>query len=64
VLLPQIVGRLKITRVTSGATENARTENEIPSKMQGWQTRNWKMWHQCVRVENSGPNAMERQKTQ
>jgi len=31
-----------------GATENARTENAAPSKMQGWKTRDWKMRHQCV----------------
>jgi len=42
-----------------GATENARMENVAPSIMQGWKTRDWKTWHQCIGVENAGPNAME-----
>jgi len=31
-----------------GATENSRTENAAPLKMQGWKTRDWKTRHQCV----------------
>ena len=46
----------------SGVTENARTEDAAPSKMQGWKTRDWKTRHQCVGVENTGPNATERRK--
>jgi len=32
----------------NGATENPRTENAAPSKMQKWKTRVWKTRHQCV----------------
>ena len=32
------------------------------SKMQGSKTRDLNMWHQCIGVENAGPNAMKRRK--
>jgi len=38
----------EMSQFDRGATENARTENWAPSKMQGWKTLDWKTRHQCV----------------
>jgi len=43
----------------NGATENARHENAVQRKMQGWKMQEWNMRHKTAGLENARQVSME-----